>query len=98
MHQLTLRLPDEIARSLKEAAAEADRSVNSFATAVLSAAVDPELADDESARLRERLARAGLLASAGTPRERPDARRLQRARQKAGEGRPLSELVSEDRR
>jgi len=98
MHQLTLRLPDEIARSLKEAAAEADRSVNSFATAVLSAAVDPELADDESARLRERLARAGLLASAGTPRERPDARRLGRARQKAGEGRPLSELVSEDRR
>jgi len=98
MHQLTLRLPDEIAHRLKQAAGEAERSVNSYATAVLSAAVDPELAGDESARLRERLARAGLLAPTGPRQERPDPTQLRRARRQAGKGRPLSEIVSEDRR
>jgi hypothetical protein len=98
MRQLTLRVPDEIADPLKQAAGEADRSVNSFATAVLSAAVDPDLAGDDPARLRERLARAGLLAPVGPAHERPEPERLRRARRRAGEGRPLSELVAEDRR
>lgn len=99
MRQLTLRVPDELARRLKEAAAGGGRSVNSYATAVLSAAVDPDLAGDEATRLRERLARAGLLAPAGAEsRRRPSKRAAAGARRRAGAGRQLSELVSEDRR
>jgi plasmid stability protein len=98
MRQVTLRLPDELAARLRETAAEGGRSVNSYATAVLSAAVDPELAGDEATRLRERLARAGLLAPAGSSRTHPDPQRVRRARKRAGAGKPMSELVSEARR
>jgi len=99
MHQLTLRIPDRLAARLKQAALEQQRSVNSYANAVLEAAVDPELAGDEATRIRERLARAGLLASAPRPaRARPDDKALRSARRRAGKGRALSELVSEDRR
>lgn len=98
MRQLTLRLPDELAASLRQTAAQSGRSVNSFATAVLSAAVDPELAGDDAARVRERLARAGLLTPAGLSRTRPDPDRVREARRRAARGRPISELVSEDRR
>jgi hypothetical protein len=38
---------------------------------VLDAATDPELTDDESLRVRERLAAAGLLAPVDPPRARP---------------------------
>ncbi len=61
MHQLTLRVPDELAAQLKLAAHGRDESVNGYAVMVLSAAVDPELAGDEVTGLKERLARAGLL-------------------------------------
>jgi HicB family len=99
MRQLTLRIPDSLAERLKEAALEQQRSVNSYANAVLEAAVDPELAGDEAARIRERLARAGLLAAAPRPAsDRPDDGTLRRARRRAGQGRQLSDLVSEDRR
>ena len=98
MHQLTLRIPTELAHQLKQAATEQNRSVNSYASAILSAAVDPELADDENARVRERLARAGVLESWPAGPEPPDPERLERARRRAGTGRPLSDLVSEGRR
>jgi hypothetical protein len=99
MHQLTLRIPDLLAERLKQAAFEQQRSVNSYATAVLEAAVDPELAGDEAARIRERLARAGVLAATVRPaRSRPDDRAVRSARRRAGKGRALSDLVSEDRR
>jgi predicted transcriptional regulator len=99
MRQLTLRIPDRLAERLKQAALEQHRSVNSYATAVLEAAVDPELAGDEAARIRERLARAGVLAASARPAPaRPDDRAVRSARRRAGKGRPLSDLVSEDRR
>ena len=99
MRQVTLRLPDELADRLKEAARAQERSVNGYATAVLAAAVDPELAGDEATRVRERLARAGLLApTAATARRRPSKAAVARARKRAGEGRALAELVSEGRR
>jgi hypothetical protein len=99
MRQLTLRVPDQLAERLKQAAQESGRSVNSYATAVLGAAVDPELAGDEAARVRERLARAGLLEAGGrSSRARPAEDALRRARRRAAKGRPLSELVSEGRR
>jgi hypothetical protein len=99
MHQVTLRIPEELAGQLKQVATAQGRSVNSLATAVLSAALDPELAGDEAARVRERLARAGLLlAPSGAARKPPPRKRLSAARARAGRGRALSDLVSEDRR
>lgn len=98
MVQLTLRIEEELARRLKLVAAAQGRSVNAYAGAVLRAAVDPDLAGDESERVRERLARAGLLADVTPIAGRgPDAKALERARRAAGRGRSLSELVSEGR-
>jgi plasmid stability protein len=99
MFQLTLRVPDDLIGRVKDAAHEQGRSVNGWATDVLRAAVDPELAGEEAARVRERLARAGLLVT-GTPhsRPRPDPEAVARARAAAGQGTPLAEIVAEDRR
>jgi hypothetical protein len=72
--------------------------VNAYAQAVLGAAVDPELAGDETAQLRERLDRAGLLAvPTQASHSAPDSAALERARKRAGRGRSLSSLVIEDR-
>ena len=99
MSQLTLRISDRLAHQLKAAARARGASVNGWATAVLAAAVDPAYAGDEAQALRERLARAGLLAESATPaRKRPARRAFARARAAAGRGRALSELVSEGRR
>jgi hypothetical protein len=99
MHQLTLRVPEELAEQLKGAARDRKESVNGYAVKVLSAAVDPDLAVDEITGLKERLARAGLLL---TPErlatKRPSTRALDSARAAAGRGRPLSDLVTEGRR
>jgi plasmid stability protein len=98
MAQMTLRIPDELLDRLKQASGAQGRSLNSWASAVLAAAVDPEYADDETERIRERLARAGLLLDTGDQRRRrADAGAAARARAAAGRGRSLSDLVSEDR-
>jgi hypothetical protein len=99
MAQVTLRMTEELAGEVKRAAHIAGKSVNAWTTAILSAAVDPDLADSELQAVRERLARAGLLEP---PKEtgvrRPSPARLQRARTAAGRGTPLSRIVSEGRR
>ena len=82
---------------VRRAAAARDRSVNDYVSAVLDAATDPALAGDEAARLRELLARAGLLAPTGAARRRPPAEQAGRARSRAGRGTPLSDIVSGDR-
>lgn len=99
MAQMTLRIPDELLDRLKQASGAQGRSLNSWASAVLAAAVDPEYADDETERIRERLARAGLLLldTGDQRRRRADAGAVARARAAAGRGRSLSDLVSEDR-
>jgi plasmid stability protein len=94
---LTIRVPPELADRLRSTAAQRGESLNAYATAVLGAAVDPELAGTELQRLRERLDRAGLLASTGEARERPDPERVARARRAAGRGRSLSDLVGDNR-
>lgn len=98
MAQITLRLDDDLARLVKRRARDAGRSVNAWIAAVLGAAVDPDLAGTEAERTRERLARAGLLATPA-PRgtRRPDERAVGRARRAAGAGTPLSDLVARDR-
>jgi hypothetical protein len=99
MRQLTLRVDDRLADFLKQAAAARNESVNTYAQAVLGAAVDPEFAEGETAQLRERLSRAGLLAdvAAQSPHLAPDRAVVARARRHAGRGRSLSSLVLEDR-
>jgi uncharacterized protein (DUF1778 family) len=98
MPQLTLRIPERLGEELKSAAHARGESLNRFATAVLRAAVDPAFAGDEAEVLRERLARAGLLAVAEpSTRARPSRKAVARARSTAGRGRSLSKLVSEGR-
>jgi hypothetical protein len=64
----------------------------------MSAATDPDLEDDELARTRARLERAGLLhIPERTPATRPSAERLAQARRAAGVGKPLSGFVSDGR-
>jgi hypothetical protein len=98
MKQVTLRMEDRLANFLKQAAAARSESVNSYAQAVLTAAVDPEYAGDETAQLRERLARAGLLATP-TPvsHPAPDPAAVARAGKRAARGRSLSSMIIEDR-
>jgi predicted transcriptional regulator len=99
MTQVTLRLSAELAERLKTAARARDRSVNAWAAAVLSAAVDPDLAGDEATITRERLARAGLLSPPGERRgRRPRREQTASARAAAGSGTRLGDLISEGRR
>lgn len=79
------------------AAKRSGRSMNEYVTYVLNAATDPEFGGDEAERVRERLARAGLLAPGGAPGSRPDSDAFAQARRAAGRGTPLSDIVSEDR-
>ncbi len=99
MPQVTWRTDDDLLARVRHAAAQAGWSVNTWISRVLDAATDPDLADDELDRIRERLARAGLLAEplAGTS-TRPDPERVAAARARAGRGTPLSELVIDGRR
>jgi hypothetical protein len=99
MKQVTLRVDERLADFLKQAAAARSESVNSYAQVVLSAAVDPVFASDETEQLRERLKRAGLLAEpAAISHPTPDGAALAQARKRAGRGqRPLSTFVIEDR-
>lgn len=98
MARITLRLPDVLAGDLRAAASERGQSVNAWATAVLHAAVDPELSGADAERTRERLRRAGLLAQPERRRgHRPDEAAVARARRAAGHGRPLSDYVVEGR-
>lgn len=97
MAQVTWRAPDELVARVRRAADQRGSSVNQFVTRVLDAATDPELTDDESIRVRERLAAADLLASAGPPRSRPADDDIARARHRAGQGRQLADLVRDGR-
>lgn len=97
MAQMSWRSSDELADRVRRAARACGRSMNDYVTAVLDAATDPDLAGDEATALRERLARAGLLAPAGRPRTRPAPADVVRARAAASGGTPLSSLVEQGR-
>lgn len=97
MGQLTWRASDDLVDQVRNVAAAEKRSINDFLTHVLRSATDPAYAADGADRVRERLARAGLLAETGPPRERPDPELFAAARRAAGVGTSLSDLVSEDR-
>lgn len=97
MRQVTLRLDDELARDIARAAAERGTSVNAYATAVFTAAVDPDLAGDDAERIRARLRARGLLAEPGNTVPPVDDQRLAAARAAAGRGSSLASLVATDR-
>lgn len=99
MAQLTLRIDDELAQQIKTHADVLGRSVNSWVTALLRTAIDPDFADNALERTRGRLARAGLLAAQPTRAGLvpPDPTALDAARRSAGRGTPLSQVVSDDR-
>ncbi len=97
MAQLTVRTTDELVERVRTAAGRLGRSRNEYVVAVLDAATDPDLAGDDVERIRERLARAGLLASTGDTRRRPDADAVAAARTAAGRGTRLSDIVTSDR-
>jgi hypothetical protein len=97
MAQVTWRAAEELVTRVRRAAEQRGSSMNEFVTRVLDAATDPELTDDESLRVRERLAAAGLLEPVGPPRPRPPDDDLADARRRAGQGRRLADLIREGR-
>lgn len=84
---------------VRRQAAERGRSLNEWVSTVLDAASDPSHAGAEAEQVRERLARAGLLApvTMQTPIAGVDPGRLAAARAAAGRGVSLSELVAQGR-
>ncbi len=97
MAQVTWRAPDALVERVRQVAVREGTSINDYLSRVLDAATDPALAGSEPQRIRERLARAGLLAPTGPPRARPDADALAQARARAGQGTELADLVVHDR-
>lgn len=98
MPQVTWRTHDELLERVRHAAARSGWSVNSWISRVLDAATDPDLSGSDLDRVRERLARAGLLEEQGEQRaSRPDPSRVDEARSKAGRGTSLSDLVLDER-
>jgi hypothetical protein len=100
MAQMTWRTTEELLDRVRRQAEQQGRSLNDWVTTVLAAASDPSYAGTDAERVRERLARAGLLEvlSPSSSRRRPDRKRLAAAREAAGRGTPLSDLVTDGRR
>jgi hypothetical protein len=102
MTQVSWRAEDALVDRVRKAAAEHKRSMNDYMTMVLEAATNPDLVEDEYARIREKLARVDLVVPEvelrmSGPHERPPAHEVERARRAAGKGTPLSDIVSEGR-
>lgn len=97
MQQVTWRAPEPLLDRVRSTARRHGYSVNEFLTRVLDAATDADLAGDEAARIRERLAQAGLLAATTPVSRRPDAQQVADARRRAGAGTPLADIVARDR-
>ena len=96
---MTWRGPDELLERVRAQAREHGRSLNEWVTLVLDAASDPSTAGTDAERLRERLARAGLLETAATQMtRRPTTRQVAEARAAAGRGTSLADIVAADRR
>ena len=97
MTQVTWRAPDELVEQVRRVASQHGCSLNEYLSRLARAATDPSLEGDDVARLRQRLALAGLLADTGPRRIRPDRDAVTRARRLAGEGTPLADLIVRDR-
>jgi hypothetical protein len=100
MHQFSVRLSDEHGEAVRRLASARGRSVNQTFEDLVAAATDPAHAGTELGALRERLERAGLLFDISVLPDAsvPSEREVERAREAAGRGTPLAEIVSEGRR
>ena len=67
MGQITIRADDDLIFRVRSKAKESGRSMNEYIVVVLDAATNPASATTERERLRERLARAGLLVTDHPP-------------------------------
>jgi hypothetical protein len=98
MAQVSWRAPDELVAQVKLIASREGRSLNEYLTRVLTAVVDPDTADGEIASLRERLARAGILAPSTPGVPAPDPIAVAEARREISQsGLQFADLVSEGR-
>lgn len=88
MRRISWRAPAELVERVRAAADAEHHSVNEFLTRLAEAATNPDLAEDDMARTRERLPRAGLLVEPGRPRIRPDPADVAAARVAVGGGTP----------
>lgn len=97
MTQVTWRAPAELVERVRQVALRQGCSLNEYLSRLARAATDPALEGDAVDRLRERLALAGLLIEPEEQRVRPDRDAVARARQRAGVGTPLSDLIVHSR-
>lgn len=101
MHQMTWRAEAELLERVRSCARASGRSMNEYVTWLARVATDPETAGTEAERLRERLDRAGLLASPVRPPglqvHRPDPAVVAQARRAVSGGVQAADLVVEQR-
>ncbi|MCY4271773.1 MAG: transcriptional regulator [bacterium] len=98
MQQVTWRADSELVTRVKIRAQEQQVSMNEFLTRLARAATDPSKASAPIEEIRSRLRLAGLLSDFHVPDEEPpDEEAFNAARKRAGQGTPLSKLVTENR-
>jgi hypothetical protein len=98
MGQITIRAGDDLILRVKQCASEQGKSMNEYVTLVLEVATDPSRATTASERVRERLARAGLLADLPPFQGvRPSRAEFEAAAREAAKGTPLSQIISDMR-
>ncbi len=99
---LTIRVDDDLADLARDRAHEQGVSLNQYATSLLRAALDPASNGDMVEGLRERLRRAGLdvprPSAVKGAKKRPTPDVVAEAMQAGGNGKSLSEYVSDSRR
>lgn len=95
MAQLTIRTDEELVARVRAAAKATGVSMNTYVSRVLDAATNPDYASSHRERLYERLREAGLVEDTRKPDiAAPSSDSLAGAREAAGRGTQLSELVS----
>jgi len=98
MQQITWRADDDLVARVKVNAQNQRVSMNEYLTRIAQAATDPSLSSSAIEEIRSRLRLAGLLSEFDARDEvRPDEDAVLAARQRAGQGTPLSELVRTSR-
>ncbi|MFA5775744.1 MAG: hypothetical protein WC864_10275 [Ilumatobacteraceae bacterium] len=98
MGQVSWRADDKLVARVKRVAGTHRMSMNEYLTHVLDVATDPSRASSAEQQLRERLMSAGLLViPKPLGRSRPTRAEVKAAGERAIQGTPMSDLVSEGR-
>lgn len=95
MHQMLLRVPDDLHSRLVERARKSGRSINALANEILDQGVADESGDARAA-LRARAQRLGVLASKSAPSV-PERARDQAIASTRGIGAVLDDLLADGR-